>query len=407
MDSLQEQFSEFGTKLRQTDFVLEEGYTFINHGYVGAVPKTVIAAEQRFKDETRRQPANYFLRKQLSTWIKGRDSVADFLNADPKDVVLVPNVTTGISSILMSIPFKTADTILLTNQAYPCINNACSQTLHHNKGVKTKVVNIDVPIQDNAQVVNLYQEALDNDPSVRVVVMEYIPCPCTVQLPVEEIIQLCQKRNVITVIDGAHAPGHIQLNLDKMEADFFTANFYKWMFVPWGCGFVWKNKKVTFPLRCLTSSSPNDDMVSQFCLQGFKEDSSISTLPTAVEYIQIKGGLERISAYNTRLLQMASDHLISLWNTSKLPIPSSMEPPFLRMIRLPEVPGFGTSQEDANSLMDLMYDNYHIDVSLKSVNNQLYVRLSVQIYNCLDDYKKFGEAVMSLAEKGKIRNSEC
>ncbi|OWF46863.1 Aminotransferase [Mizuhopecten yessoensis] len=397
MDSLQEQFSEFGTKLRQTDFVLEEGYTFINHGYKGAVPKTVIAAEQRFQDEVKRQPANSFMRKKLSAWINGRDSVAEFLNADPNDVVLVPNVTSGISSILMSIPFDTGDTILVTNLSFTSTNNACAQLLHHHRGVKTKVLNIVVPIDNSAQVVNLFEQALNNDSNIRIAVVDYISCSCSMLLPMTEIVQLCQKHNVISVIDGAHAPGQLPLCLHKMEADFFTGNCHKWMFAPWGCAFVWKNKKVTFPLRSLTSSSPNDDLVSQFCIQGTRDDSCYNSLPTAVEYIRSKGGLERISEYNTRLLHMASDHLISLWKTSKLLIPSSMEPPFLRLIRLPEIPGFGTSKEDANSLMDLMYENYHIDVSMKSVNNQLYVRLSVQIYNCLEDYMTLGEVVMSMA----------
>ncbi|XP_021360730.1 L-cysteine desulfhydrase-like isoform X2 [Mizuhopecten yessoensis] len=296
---------------------------------------------------------------------------------------------------------RMGDTILVTNQAFPATNNACAQILQHHKGVKTKVVNIDVPIQDTAQVVNLYKEALDNDASVRVVVIDYITCLCAMQLPVTEIVQLCRRYNAITVIDGAHAPGHVPLCLHRMKADYFTGSFHKWMFTPWGCAFAWKNKKVAFPLRSLTSSSPNDDLVSQFCLQGTRDESCYNALPTAVAYIKSKGGLERISAYNTRLLQMASDHLISLWNTSKLLIPSSMEPPFLRLIRLPEIPGFGTSKEDADSLMDLMYENYHIDVCLKSANNQLYVRLSVQIYNCLDDYKILGEAVISLVGKEK------
>ncbi|XP_033758393.1 putative L-cysteine desulfhydrase 2 [Pecten maximus] len=216
------------------------------------------------------------------------------------------------------------------------------------------------------------------------------------ELPVTDIVQLCQKYNTISVIEGGHCPGQFPLDFDKIEADFFTGNFHKWMFAPWGCAFVWKNKKVTFPLRSLMSSSPAYDLVSQFCFQGTKDYSCYSSLPVAVEYFKSKGEIERISGYNTRFIQLASDYLISLWNTGKLEIPESMEPPYLRMIRLPEINGFGTSKEDANSLMDIIFLNYHIDACLKSVQNELYARLSAQIYNCLDDYKIFGEAILLL-----------
>ncbi|XP_060080160.1 uncharacterized protein LOC132559548 [Ylistrum balloti] len=343
------------------------------------------------------------MRKKLSEWEKGRDSVADFLKSDSEDIVLVPNVTTGIHSILMSIPLKCGDAILVTNQAFQATNNSCAQILHH-KGVQTKVVNITLPIQDTAQVLNMYREALDNDQNIQAVVIDYISCACAIQLPVTEIVQLCQQYNTITVIDCAHAPGQIPLKLEDMEADFLTGNFHKWMFAPWGCAFVWKNKKVTFPLRSLTSSSSKDDLELQFCLQGTRDDSCYNSLSAAVEYIKNKGGHERISEYNKRLLEMASNYLVSLWQTCKLPIPSSMEPPFLRMIRLPKIDNFGTSQEDANLLMDQMYNDHHIDVCLKSVNSHLYVRLSVHIYNCLDDYKKFGELIMSLAVNGRTKN---
>ncbi|XP_033730037.1 putative L-cysteine desulfhydrase 1 [Pecten maximus] len=339
------------------------------------------------------------MRKKVPAWIKGRDAVADLLNADPTDIVLVPNVTTAISTILMSIPMKTGDTILITNQAYAATNNACAHILEHHQGVKTDVVKIAVPIKDAAEVVNIFRKAFDNDKNIRAVVIDYVACACTMELPVTEIVQLCQKYNTISVIDGAHCPGQFPLDFDKIEADFFTGNFHKWMFAPWGCAFMWKNKKVSFPLRSMMSSSAACDLVSQFCFQGTKDDSCYNCLPAVVEYFKSKGGIERISGHNTRLIQLASDYLISLWNTGKLEIPESMEPPYLRMIRLPEINGVGTSEEDANSLMDILFLDYNIDTSLKSVQNQLYVRLSAQIYNCLDDYKKFGEAILSLAEK--------
>ncbi|XP_069103319.1 uncharacterized protein [Argopecten irradians] len=404
MEDLDVIFPEFGSKLRQKDFVLEDGYTFLNHGYKGAVPKPVIEAQQRFEDEARRQPTNTFMRKKQSNWIKSRDSVAEFLNADPDDVVLVPNVTSGINAIMMSIPLKSGDTIIVTNQAFVSTNNACAQLLYH-KGITTRVVDIVPPIKDTNQVVKLYRDSLDSILNIRAVVIDYVSCPCAMMFPVAEIVQLCQKYNVVTIVDGAHAPGHIPLSLKETKADFFTGNFHKWLFAPWGCAFVWKNKRLTFPLRSLTSSAANADIASQFCMQGTRDDSCFYSLPAAIQYIRTKGGLEKISAYNTRLLEMASEYLVRLWQTSTLDIPTSMEPPFLRMVRLPEIYGFSTSQDDKNSLMDLIYHDHHIDVCLKSVNDQLYVRLSVHIYNCLDDYKKLGNAVLLLVDRGRRRDS--
>ncbi|XP_069108392.1 uncharacterized protein [Argopecten irradians] len=170
MVDLEDIFPEFGSKLRQKDFVLEDGYTFLNHGYVGAVPKAVVETQQRFQDEARRQPTNSFMRKKQSNWIKSRDSVAEFLYADPDDVVLVPNVTSGINAILMSIPFKAGDTILVTNQVFLSTLNACAQLLHH-KGITNSVVDIIPPIKDTNQVVKLYRDSLDSIPNIRAVVL--------------------------------------------------------------------------------------------------------------------------------------------------------------------------------------------------------------------------------------------
>ncbi|XP_069103266.1 uncharacterized protein [Argopecten irradians] len=347
------------------------------------------------------------MRKKKSDWIKSRNSIAKFLNADPDDVVLLPNVTTGIVTILMSIPFKPGDTILITNLAFQSTYNACVHILHYFSGVAIKTIRITIPIHSTTQVVNLFREALDKDPNIRAVVIDYITCEYALQLPVEEILDVCQQYTVFTIIDGAHAPGQLSLYLDKMKAEFFTGNFYKWMFAPWGCAFVWKNKKVSFPLKSLTSSSPKNDILSQFYDQSCRNESCYYSLPTAVHYIRSKGGIERISMYNTRLLQMASEYLVRLWQTSTLDVPSSMEPPFIRMIRLPKINGFNTSEDDIQSLMDLIYHDHHIDVCLKSVNDQLYVRLSVHIYNCLDDYKKLGNAVLLLMEKRRNGNHAC
>ncbi|XP_069103223.1 uncharacterized protein [Argopecten irradians] len=384
MSDLLKDFPEFGSKLRETDFVLEEGYTFINNGYMGAVPKSVIAAEQKLRDRVKRQPSSTVIRNKIPEWTNSRNVVADFLNADPSDIVLVPNATTAISTLLMSVPINTGDTILITNHTYASTHNACAHILEHHKGVKTEVLRISIPIKDTAQVIDLFH---------------YVSCGCAMQLPVTEIVQLCQKYNTITIVDGAHWPGQFPVSLRDVEADFFFGNFHKWMFAPWGCAFVWKNKRVTFPLRSLLSSSPTYDLVTQFCLQGTKDDSNYGSIPAAVEYFKSKGGLERISGYNTRLLQMASEYLVSLWQTSKLDIPTSMEPPFIRMIRLPKINGFGTSEEDAMALTDILFFDYRIDASLKSIQNQLYARVSVQIYNCMQDYETYGKAIMSIAEK--------
>ncbi|XP_069103294.1 uncharacterized protein [Argopecten irradians] len=171
MSDLLKDFPEFGSKLRETDFVLEEGYTFINNGYMGAVPKSVIAAEQKLRDRVKRQPSSTVIRNKIPEWTNSRNVVADFLNADPSDIVLVPNATTAISTLLMSVPINTGDTILITNHTYASTHNACAHVLEHHKGVKTEVLRISIPIKDTAQVIDLFREALNNDPNIRVVVI--------------------------------------------------------------------------------------------------------------------------------------------------------------------------------------------------------------------------------------------
>lgn len=217
-------------------------------------------------------------------------------------------------------------------------------------------------------------------------------------MPVERLTKMCHRYDVIVLIDGAHAPGQLKLNLADVDADFYTGNFHKWGFSARSCAVLWQN-----PLRShgwfrplVTSCEHGTTLQEEFGYEGIKDDSSYYSVVEGIKFIQTVGGLETISRYNTDLLQAAFTYLSSIWDTCTVDVPECMAAPFMKLLQLPELKDFQKTTKDAERLQQYILDHHNIDCKLYCRDQRLFYRLSVQIYNCMDDFRKLERAVKEL-----------
>src|SRR5438128_3036260 len=226
---------ELGRALRRK-FRLEPGVDFINHGSFGAAPIEVLDAVSAWRDRMEANP-DHFLRDVLPPALRNAaGELARFVGADGEDLVFVENATAAINSVLRSLDFKPGDEILLNSQSYGAVRQAV-RYICERSGAKAVEPPVGLPVVDPAQLVHAFSGAISE--RTRLVIVDHISSPTGVIWPVAEIAALARKRGTFVLVDGAHAPGQIALNIPALGADWYAGNCHKWLFAPRGCAFLW------------------------------------------------------------------------------------------------------------------------------------------------------------------------
>ena len=225
---------------------LDPAVTYLNHGTVGVVPKRVLAAQQAIRDQIERQPAAFLLRElwnftgsSRSTPTLLRESaalVAAFVGGRSEDLVFVDNATTGINAVLRSLPLTAGDELTLTDHAYGAIANTAAFVARA-RGAVVRTIPVLYPRFDPDALVDRIAEAIG--PHTRLVIVDHIAAESALVFPVAAIAERCHAWGVPVLVDGAHAPGGIALDVPAIGADYYVANLHKWACAPRSCGFLW------------------------------------------------------------------------------------------------------------------------------------------------------------------------
>src|SRR5512132_2084677 len=211
---------------------LSEGVAHLNHGSFGTPPVPVLERQSSLRTELVSNPDRFFRRRMRLLLDEARFSAAAYCNADPDNFALITNTSTGISTIVGGLDFDKDDEIVMTDHAYGAVRVAVERASRRT-GALSRVVSI--PLFASDEVVERALLASVND-HTRLVIIDHVTC-CTARvLPVENLVPKLQRRDVAVLVDGAHAPGMVDVDLDRMRPDFWVGSFHKWASAPHGAG---------------------------------------------------------------------------------------------------------------------------------------------------------------------------
>ncbi|BCX07939.1 MAG: isopenicillin-N epimerase [Fischerella sp.] len=382
---------------------LDPKVTFLNHGSFGACPIAVLSFQQQLRSQLEQEPLRFFTREWEPLLDGAKSKLAAFVGTDVEDVVFVPNATTGVNSVLRSLIFYPTDEILTTNHEY----NACRNALDFiasRTGAKVVVAQIPFPLDSPQQVVEAVIERVS--PKTRLALLDHVTSQTGLILPLQELVQQLQARGVDTLVDGAHAPGMIPLNLREIGATYYTGNCHKWLCAPKGAAFLYVRRDKHSEIRPLTIShganSPRTDK-SRFQLEfdwmGTDDPTAYMCVPEAIAFLGslLPGGWDELRQHNHQLALQARQLLCETLEVLP-PCPGEMIGS-MAVVPIPSV----LENRNFLSIRDELFDQYSIQVQMVPWQEtpKLLLRISAQIYNTIKEYEYLGKALRELiAESG-------
>lgn len=388
-------------------WMLDRKITFLNHGSFGSCPRSVLEFQQEIRDRLERRPIQFLLRELEPLLDAARAGLARFLKADADDLVFVPNATTGVNTVLRSLQFKRGDELLVTNHEYNASRNALNFVAER-AGARVVVARVPFPLQSSEQVIESILREVT--PRTRLALLDHVTSQTALIFPVERLVQEFSKCGVETLIDGAHAPGMVPLNLRKLGATYYTGNCHKWICAPKTAGFLYVQRHKQTAIHPLTIShganSPRKDR-SRFLLEfgwtGTHDPSAYLSVPEALKYgaSLLPDGWPDIMRRN-HALALAARKIICdaleiespcpdglIGSMASIPLRDAPQKP------LPKSPLF------LDRLQDKLLRDHAIEVPIIPWpgHPKRLLRISSQLYNRLPEYERLGEALVKLLRR--------
>lgn len=369
-----------------SEWRLDSDIVYLNHGTVGAPPRRVLLAQRRIQNEIERQPSQGVLRDcygfvgtpppPARVRAAARE-VAAFFGCAEDDLVFVDNASTGVNAVLRSLPFSPGDEIVIHDFAYGAVTK-CAEFVAHERGVKLSIVEIPGPPFHEDAIVAAYEKAIT--PRTRLVITDHVASDSALIFPVRRLAEMAHAKNVPIFVDGAHAPGMLELSIPEIGADFYTGNLHKWAHAPRSAGILWVAREHQARLHPpVISWGYGAGFTAEFDHQGTRDASALLAAPEGLAFLRELGPEAR--RRNHALAWAAAERLSRSWGT-ELAAPQSMVGS-MALVQLPE--RAGSSREDAARLRDALLFEDGIEVSVPVIRGRMWVRISIQIYNDDDD----------------------
>jgi len=392
-------------------FPLDPEIDFLNHGSFGSCPHAVLEYQNRIQQRIERQPVQFYQRDLEPMLNEAREALSEFVGCSSDDLVYIANATAGVNTVLRSLQFEPGDELLVSNHEY----NACRNAIHYAAdrcGAKVITVEIPFPLESEQEVVDAVLAKISKQ--TRLLLIDHVTSQTGLVLPIQPIIDALASRGIDTLVDGAHAPGMIPLNVESVGAAYYTGNCHKWLCSPKTAGFLHVRKDKQSEIRPLTIShganSPRTDrsrLQLEFGWMGTRDPSAALSVPYAIEYLksQLDGGWAAIMKHNRELALAARERILRALNIPS-PAPDRMIGS-LASIPLPN----SSLKEPYQSLKYLDYwqeplmEQHHIEVPVITwpEHPKRLVRISAQLYNSLSQYDRLATALKALKDEAASR----
>jgi isopenicillin-N epimerase len=361
-------------------FLLRGDVTFLNHGSFGACPRPVFEAYQSWQLELERQPVEFLARRFGDVLRVARDELAAFMGAAADDLVYVPNATTGLNIIARSLALQPEDEVLSTDHEYGALDRTW-RFVCERRGARYINQTLPVPVESPEQVIQTLWEGVSE--GTRVLFLSHVTSPTSLILPVAELVRRAREAGILTVIDGAHAPGQLQVDLTSLGADFYVGNCHKWMCAPKGAAFLYARREAQSLIEPLVvswgwqSDTPGPSrFIDEQEWQGTRDIAAYLAVPSAIAF-QAENDWPSVREDCHELTRSARQAIANL--TGLDPISPDSSQWYAQMVSVP-LPSC-----DAKALQRRLYDEFAIEVPIVLWNGQPMVRVSVQGYNTSAD----------------------
>ncbi len=364
-------------------FSLDPAVAYLNHGSVGVTPLVVQRAQQRLREEMETNPQRFFTRGLSERLAHARAHLAAFIGADPAGAALVPNITHGVAVVLKTLRLDSGDEVVTTDHGYGAVDLAVDAT-----GARRRVVPVGLDATTE-EIVAAIRTAIQPG-RTKLVIVDLIASATARLFPVAAIAEVARQAAVPILVDGAHGPGSIPLDVNALGVDFFVGNLHKWAFAPRSTALVVVAPRWRDRIRpVVVSWDEPEGYPAAVEDAGTLDYTAWLSAPTGVFTLRTLG-VDRVREHNAALVRYGQRVVADAIGVAARPDPGGALP--MRLVPLP-VRGDVTA---ARRLRDRISDDLRVEVGISAWRNRLYVRLAAQVYNRPDEFERLAEALPKL-----------
>lgn len=364
----------------KSQFLLDPAITFLNHGSFGACPKPIFEEYQGFQLELETEPVQ-FIQKRVVGYLKvAKECLSKFIGCDASDFFFTPNPTVAVNTIMRSLKLHEGDEILTTNHEY----GAMDRTFHFfckKYGTKYIRQEITLPIISKEQILTEFWKGYTS--KTKIIFLNQISSATAIIFPVKEICDKARELGLITIIDGAHVPGQIDLNISDLNPDFYTGTLHKWMLAPKGSSFLYVKKTFQDQIEPLVvgwgyeSLNPSESKFLDYHeYQGTRDISAFLCTPTVIDFLE-KNNWKSVTKNSRKIVLANYQRFCNLLKTN--PICPITEEFLGQMASIP------INTVNPVELKELLYNKYKIQIPIMPLNGNFYLRYSINGYNSQED----------------------
>lgn len=381
-------------------WTLDPAITFLNHGSFGACPREVLDHQSELRARMEREPVHFFVHQLEPLWNAAREQAASFVGARPEDLAFVRNATAGVNAVLRSLRFAPGDQLLCTDHGY----NACRNVLAfvaERWGAEVVVAKLPFPLSDPSEITRAIADAVTD--RTRLALIDHVTSPTGLVLPIAEITEALSERGVRTLVDGAHAPGMLALDVEATGATWYTANFHKWTCAPKGAAMLWAHPDAQEGLHPAVishgynSGRPRKRFLEEMDWTGTDDPTPALCVPKAIEVVgAIGGGWDAIRERNRALVLHGRDLLAEALDVAA-PAPDAMIGS-LAALPLPDGDGAPPSSAlYADPLQIALFERHRVEVPIPPWPHppRRLVRISAHLHNEASDYGRLAAALQA------------
>jgi isopenicillin-N epimerase len=357
-------------------FLLDPEIVFLNHGSFGACPIPVFEEYQRWQRVLERQPVKLLGRDVDELLREAMAPLANSMHADPADCVFVPNATTGVNLVARSLALQPSDEVLTTDHEY----GACDYTWDYvcaKTGAHYRRAQVALPADSPEAFVEAVWSGVTE--RTRVLFISHITSPTGLVFPIAALVARAREAGILTVVDGAHAPGQIPLDLAALDPDFYTGNFHKWLCAPKSSAFLYARREMQAELTptIISWGWPESDFGLRMERQATRDPAAYLATPAALSFQQAHDW-DAVRARCHALTWQAREALAAVTGCP----PLAMNDGWIGQMVAAELP---VQVEQASAVKTRLYDTHRVEIPILVWNGRVLIRASFQGYNSAAD----------------------